>query len=92
MAIIRQLGERLNSHYIQPTLVQRSAARLIAQSYGQAPSQPVPRRAVDRRCNRDRRQQQQQVLLDLRSPHARRNKGRRSSDPGYAITGIDVYA
>ena len=77
MSTIRRLRGSFVSCYVKPSLVERTVEQLIPASKTRKlqVKQPV-RRELERRCGRDRRQQQQAVLLDLRSPHARRKTSR----------------
>ena len=96
MTTIRQIRTNFDPSRVKPGRVARTTARLIAESYASTQQDLQPRRQFDRRCGRDRRQQQRAVLINLRSPHARRTDRRRCSETSSSITdssiiGIDVY-
>lgn len=91
--LIRQMIREFDPVYIKPNTVAGAVKYLLAPSLtqhrGQARS-PFERRLIDRR------QRRVTVLLDLRSPHARRHiNGRRNFDSSQITEGqcgIDVYA
>lgn len=92
MTVIRQLRNHFDASKLRPTVVERQR-RIVLQTYQPVPSsESAIRHQPDRRCGRDRRQQQRPVLINLRSPHARRTERRRQSESSEAIIGIDVYA
>lgn len=91
MAILRRIRGSFISDYVKPDMVERTVAQLIPTApIRKSTSQPV-RRELDRRCGRDRRQQNQDVLLELRSPRARRKQSRRDFESDSSIKGIDTY-
>lgn len=93
MAFIRRIGQHFDAYQIQPRqAITRAEALLQNANSSSSQSGYHKRRELDRRCHRDRRQTQQRVLLDLRSPYSRRTTGRRSSESGQTMIGIDVYA
>ncbi len=91
--MLRRIQKNINSAYISPMSASRKAQRLTSQN---APilknTEQQARRDQDRRCGRDRRQSRQAVILDLRSPYARRKSGRRTQEMNRHSIGIDVYA
>lgn len=92
MAVLRRIQNNLNSAYICPRSASRKAQRLISQESDLLKTaEQQARRDQDRRCGRDRRQSRQNVMLDLRSPHARRRSGRRNQESIRYSTGLDVY-
>jgi hypothetical protein len=92
MASIRRIRGSFIADYVRRNIVEHSVAQLnpVTQIAGSS-KRPV-RRQQDRRCGRDRRQQQRNVLVDLRSPHARRKQSRRDLENDTSIKGIDTYA
>jgi len=90
--VIRRIQNNLNSAYICPTSASRKAQQLTSQdSAQQKDAEQQTRRDLDRRCGRDRRQTRQAVMLDFRSPHARRKSGRRNREMNHHSIGLDVY-
>ncbi|MGD8782955.1 MAG: hypothetical protein PVF28_04725 [Thioalkalispiraceae bacterium] len=92
MSTIRRLRGSFVSCYVKPSLVERTVEQLIPASKTRKQVKQPVRRELERRCGRDRRQQQQAVLLDLRSPHARRKTSRRTFGEQSGIEGIDTFA
>ena len=92
MATIRQINGGFISAYVKPKMVERTVQQLIPNSQNNQFGDKPPRRELDRRCGRDRRRQNQAILLDLRSPYARRKNYRRDSENNGALSGIDTYA
>jgi len=92
MAIIRRITSNIVSTYVKPVAVKQVVKQLVTttQVYGQK-QQPI-RRQIDRRCGRDRRQQQRPILIDLRSSYARRVNCRRDSETHTQQASIDTYA
>lgn len=99
MAYLRLLGHHFNPVYLKPDNLS-NAISLLQASPDQTKKDKNRRTTKDqrdRRCGIDRRSQQQPVLLDTRSPHARRQRSRRvhlhrMSGEVTDIIGIDVYA
>jgi len=93
MATIRQINGGFISAYVKPNMVERTVKQLLPNSnnYSEAKDKS-PRRELDRRCGRDRRQQNHAILFDLRSPYARRKNYRRDSEGNGSLSGIDTYA
>lgn len=99
MVYLRRLGSHFDPVYIKPATLSRAVSLLATSSIEVSvgvQQQPSPRREQDRRCGVERRSHQRPVILDTRSPHARRQQGRRrrhdvqqEDDPGL---GIDVFA
>ena len=92
MAFIRQIKHSFAAAYVRPTMVERTVQQLIPSTQHSQPQNQHPRRPLDRRCGRDRRQQNRAVLYDLRSPYSRRKNSRRGSEMVGYRTGIDTYA
>ena len=91
--MLRRIQTNFNSAYVTPTAISKKVQQFTTQK--SAPVQDraeQARRDHDRRCNRDRRQQRQAILMDLRSPYTRRKIGRRSEENTKSATGIDIYA
>ena len=91
MARLCQINGSFVSAYVKPTMVERTVQQLIPNPNSNLAGNS-PRRELDRRCGRDRRQQNQAVLIDLRSPYTRRKNYRRDSENNRAPSGIDTYA
>jgi hypothetical protein len=92
MATIRRIRGSFISEYVKPRIIERTVEQLIPTIQPGKQAKQSARRELDRRCGRDRRQQKQDVLLDLRSPHARRKQSRRDWEDDNSLTGIDTYA
>lgn len=99
MAYLRLLGHHFDPVYLKSETLGRAVSLLYTPTTDTAldENRQAARRQQDRRCGVDRRRQQQPVLLDTRSPHARRQQSRRlnpnrMSGEDNDITGIDVYA
>ena len=92
MATLRRIRGNFLSEYVKPRIVERTVERLISSAPSQKRMSQGVRRELDRRCGRDRRQIKQEVLLDLRSPHARRKESRRNWENDTSLKGIDTYA
>ena len=91
MAVIRQIKGRFVSAYVKPKMVARTVKQLMPDAQSDQLKYNAARRAIDRRCGRDRRQQDQAILINLRTSHARRKNGRRGSEDN-TVHGIDIYA
>ncbi len=90
--MLRRIRKNFNSAYISPMSASRKAQQLTSYESAQLNNtEQQPRREHDRRCGRDRRQSRQAVMLDLRSPYARRKNGRRDKEMKYHSIGLDVY-
>ena len=91
MAVIRQIKGRFVSAYVKPKMVARTVKQLMPGTQSDQLKYNAARREIDRRCGRDRRQQDQAILINLRTSHARRKNGRRGSEDN-TVHGIDIYA
>jgi hypothetical protein len=97
--LIRQLFREFDPVYIKPTSLAGAVNYLLMPTLPLPAEYPHGRpRGFDRRLG-ERRQRRAAVLLDLRSPHARRHvQARRLIDhpsfaePNAGQDGIDVYA
>lgn len=99
MVYLQRLSSYFDSAYVKPSNLNR-AVNLLATSGAEVSvgdrQQSSPRRQQDRRCGVERRSRQRPIILDTRSPHARRQQSRRrqqdiqmEEDTG---VGIDVFA
>ncbi|MGD8925885.1 MAG: hypothetical protein PVG20_03475 [Thioalkalispiraceae bacterium] len=91
MASIRRIKGSVIADYVKRTIVEHTVEQLSPVTQVVGYSKRSVRRELDRRCGRDRRQQQRSVLIDLRSPHARRKHSRRDLENDNSIKGIDTY-
>lgn len=88
MATIRRITGKIVSTYVKPVAVKQLVSTAQANGQNKKPA----RRQIDRRCGRDRRQQQHPIIIDLRSSHARRLNSRRDYEGMNDNAGIDTYA
>jgi len=91
MAVISQIKGTFVSKYVKPKTIARTVQLLIPDTLRPPQEEQPVRRQIDRRCGRDRRQNDRAILLNLRSAHARRKNGRRGTETGNTISGIDTY-
>ena len=92
MDVLRRLQNNFNPANIKPKTVSSKARQLTAQKANPIqPQNEQNRRPRDRRCGLDRRQFKRFVLLDLRSPYARRKSSRRDEETQDSGYGIDVF-
>jgi hypothetical protein len=98
MAYLRRLSSHFDPAYIKPSNLGRAISVFRAKPLDIpfADQQPSLRRPLDRRSGIDRRSRQLPILLDTRSPHARRKQARRHDEDDQLREdvgrGIDVYA
>ena len=95
--LIRPLLREFDPAYIKPSTVTGAAKYLLVPAFQAFTQQQGRARCRYERRLGERRQQRISVLLDLRSPHARRHvQSRRDEDAATQLTqaqcGIDVYA
>lgn len=98
MAYLRQLSNHFDPVYIKPANLSR-AVSLWRTGVVEMPAetrQRPPRRDQDRRCSIERRCRQFPIMLDTRSPRARRKQSSRRQQDSLvcveSVMGIDVYA
>lgn len=92
MARIRQLTGSFAAAYVKPAMVERAVQQLIPTAQNTLIKDKPPRRELDRRCGRDRRQQNRAILYNLRSSYSRRKNYRRDSENNGSLSSIDTYA
>lgn len=99
MAYLRQLSNHFDPVYIKPGNLAKALRQwqpTSASACAGEEQQLPPRRDQDRRCGIERRRRQVAVLLDTRTPHARRKVAMRRRYDGHheqeTRAGIDVYA
>lgn len=91
--MLKQLQHTIDSTYLSVERIRLKAQQLkVERTEPDHKQRHQSRRALDRRCGRDRRQQDRAILLDLRSPYARRRAGRRNEEKSAGKTAIDVFA
>ncbi len=92
MATIRRITGKIVSTYVKPIAVKRVVKQLVSTAQANGQNKRPVRRQIDRRCGRDRRQQQHPIIIDLRSSYARRLNSRRDYEDMNDNAGIDTYA
>lgn len=102
MTWVRHMTDQFSLVYLRPKTVVRAINEILPsdtqhQSALSQTSGFTPRNPLDRRSYIDRRQHQHRILIDTRSPHARRHRSDRrranaAGGPPHDRDGIDVYA
>jgi len=91
MAVISLIKRTLVSKYEKSKAIASTIQLLTPSTQRPVPEAQPIRREIDRRCGRDRRQSNCAILLNLRSPHARRLNSRRDLESENSHSGIDTY-
>ncbi len=93
--LLRHISAAFDPVYLKPKVVTRAIRYMLPLNVASTALHNNACRSEHDRRKDDRRQHKQKVLLDLRSPHSRRNRsGRRHLDSiaGQFDRGIDQYA